>query len=266
MKLNEMPRVGSDAPTNPDRATTREQWKAAESVRRWRVTIDKAFAGLMEDRVLGPIVKGPRDSARLYTEGDRKGVKVPEKRWVKLDLNPGPKGPETNAPEPDVAIPTRPGETGRQALARIRTIIGKKISDIPELATIWDGVEKWILNKHALTQENMPTLYDNAQQLFWDRVAGKTPQGLAARKALAAAGLETTVGKGRAALLEGTDPRLRVEEIRVSLDHIKEKGQGQNWRLALDPTNLRLEMQLPNTERENSQQRHPELRPPLSNP
>ena len=123
-----------------------------------------------------------------------------------------------------------------------------------------------ILGETPLTKENYRKLYKRAQPLLWGRVAGKTPRGLAARKALAAAGFETTPGKTRAPLLEGTESRLRKEEIRISLDHVEEKAIGDNWQKTLDADNLRFEMEMPNKERENSQQRHPDLRPGAPTP
>jgi hypothetical protein len=47
----------------------------------------------------------------------------------------------------------------------------------------------------------------------------------------------------------------------LSLDHVQEKAQADNWQRALDADNLKFEFASPNTERENSQMRHPELRP-----
>jgi hypothetical protein len=43
---------------------------------------------------------------------------------------------------------------------------------------------------------------------------------------------------------------------------VEEKAQGNNWQKALDANNLQMEFARPNTERENKQMRHPELRQP----
>jgi hypothetical protein len=53
---------------------------------------------------------------------------------------------------------------------------------------------------------------------------------------------------------------MRDAEVRISLDHIEEKAQGNNWQLALDADNLEFTFAGPNSDREIVQMRHPELR------
>ena len=277
-----MPGEHDEAPTNPDRGTTREQWKGAEGKRRWEAGGKRRWAESLDEKAVddwgeglegkaaAPKVAGGPGSGYRFKEADgTTGKSVPHKRWVKLDMDPAsnPQNPE----RADVAVPKRAGETGPEAVARVRTVIGKTISDIPELARIWSDVKAQILSKTPLTRENMPTLYKRAQQMLWDRVAGVTPQGSAARKALALADSKAAQAKlaeagfglrkgSKAPVLEGTDPRLRVEEMRISLDHKDEKAIDDNWQKALDAENLQLEIEMVNKERENTQQRHEELR------
>lgn len=51
-----------------------------------------------------------------------------------------------------------------------------------------------------------------------------------------------------------------AQETRISLDHVLEKAQGDNWQYALDADNLKMEFHNPNSNRETVQMRHPDLR------
>jgi hypothetical protein len=159
-------------------------------------------------------------------------------------------------------IPRPPGETQRQAVARVRTVIGTRISDHPPLMKAWSQARAAVLQNNILTPGNKGKLYDKARNLFWTRVR----QDPAARKILTDAGFVLTGEASTAAKLQtsatpgSTARSIPVQEVTVSLDHIQEKGQGDNWKVALDGDNLRFEFCQPNTTREVTQQRHPELR------
>jgi len=68
-------------------------------------------------------------------------------------------------------------------------------------------------------------------------------------------------GRSTAPMLGNENAKIPDVEKRISLDHVEEKGQGAGWQKALDAANLKMEFARPNTERENKQMRHPELRP-----
>lgn len=239
-----VPRVGGEMPTNPDRRTSRAEWRRQESLRRWANAVDKAFDAPMEAIASTPAVKGTEKSG--FTIDDHR---VPQTRQRRVDLDADPAGP-------DFAIPRRSGESGAQALARIRTVIGKKISDIPVLDKLWNEARASVESREALTADNYAELYDRTRNAFWRRVTAKTPDGAAARAALEAVGLGFAPGKRGAARLQGIDPAVKDAEITVSLDHVKEKAQGDNWRHALDADNLELTFSMPNTNREVIQVRH----------
>ena len=248
-----MPRVGSEAPTDPDRGTSREEWKAMERKRRSLNALDKAFDEPLEERADDPAVKGGRLEYRDES-GNIVSKKVPTKKKSRVDI-------DAAAGQGDSPVPRRPGETSRQAVARVNKIIGKTISSVPELAKLWEKARARVLAEEPLTESSWRRLYPKARNVFWGLVAGEGPEAEAARTVLADAGLETTPGEARAPMLAKADPTLRKTERRISLDHKEEKAIGENWKKALDADNLQFEFQLPNSERENIQQRHPELRP-----
>jgi hypothetical protein len=264
-------RMGSDAPTNPDRATTKEEWKKAESRRRWGNAVD-ALTDAMDQDASTPMEKGGRIGGR----------KVPDQQIQRLDIDPAP---NKNDGSPfDYPVPTRDGETGRDAARRVRQVVGKTISEIPEFAEIWNEVREKIEAKEKLTKENWRSQYKEAALQFWraigsrprvGKVADRRPRAdetaanrrpkydyaSAARARLTEAGFTKTLGSPNAPTLEGADPNLREAEYRLSLDHIQPGSKADNWQEALDPRNLRLMFALPNSELFNSEQRHPSLDP-----
>ena len=153
-------------------------------------------------------------------------------------------------------IPVKPGETQMEGLARIKKVIGQKLSDIPAMEKLWNEARDNVLKKNTLTQDNYEELYDKTREAFWRRVR-KDPQ---ASQLLGGAGFGLSGGKTSAPLLTGAQSTIAVEDTRISLDHVVEKAQGDNWKKALDADNLRMEFASPNTEREIKQRRHPELR------
>jgi hypothetical protein len=243
-----VPTMGGDAPTNPDRGTSKEQWKAMESKRRWGNAVDQAGDSLEGEASTSKVTGGPKSG--YYIDE----TKVPPKPQSRLDIDADPTGP-------DASVPKRPGETGSQAAARVKTVIGKRISDIPELLKLWNDARASIESRRKLSASNYGDMYDATRDAFWRRVGGKTPEAAAARKILTDAGFRAIAGEETAPTLAGTDPKLKTAETKISLDHKEEKAIGDNWKKALDADNLQMEFAMPNTDRENRQARHPELRP-----
>jgi hypothetical protein len=243
-KSGKKPAKTAKAPPNPHR----EQYKAAEGVRRWRQRVDE-----WADRVFGPdpgsTIRAPRVTGRAQPRID--GKRVPGAPPVRLDRQ---------------HIPLRPGETADAAVARVSTVFGRKLSDYPFLQSLWNDARASVLRRRTLTADNYADLYDLTRNAFWRRVRGRGADALRARQHFADAGFDLPSGSSRAPELAINDPSIGRTERSVSLDHIEEKGQGQGWRKALDADNLRMEPAMPNTHRENIQMRHPELRPDAPRP
>lgn len=232
---------GGYHPDPGERRTTRAEHKAREGARRWKAAVDKAFEGDITEQGQTQKLTGGKE-ARVG--GKKVPIGDPEQR----------KHPE-NYLDTDT-VPRQPGETQRQAVARVRQIIGQKLSDIPLLAKHWDAARANTLKKEALTKHNYAKLYEKTRNAFWRRVR----RDQHATKMLSDAGFMLPEGKSSAPLLDKVPATVPVADTRVSLDHVLEKAQDSNWKLALDGDNLQLEFAQPNTEREVKQMRHPELR------
>ncbi|VWX50898.1 DUF4157 domain-containing protein [Novosphingobium sp. 9U] len=233
------PEWGGERPTNPDRGMSREEWKAQDSARRESNRIDRIV-----DAAEAPAVKGTAASG--YTIDGRR---VPQKQQRRVDMDAQPEGR-------DAPVPTRPGETARQAVARVRAIIGKRIADFPLLEKIWNESRAMAVSSEALSPTNYKKLYDATRNAFWRRITANTPEGKAARAIFDDSGMGFAEGKRGAARLQDVEGGIKRAETTVSLDHIQEKAIGDNWQLALDPANLMFEFAMPNTNRENIQMRH----------
>jgi hypothetical protein len=157
----------------------------------------------------------------------------------------------------------RPGESFGDAAARVRTIIGRKLSQNESIRTSWDAARAKVLKGRPLESitrdemlghgefEGKPSLYDQVRDQFWTDI-GNAP-GSKAAQALDHAGLK--FGDGLAPNLEVSRAGIPPGETKVSLDHILEKAQGENWRKAIDADNLRFEFSNPNSFREAIQVR-----------
>jgi hypothetical protein len=187
-----------------------------------------------------------RQGGRRYIEGRR----VPERSFNE------PRSGMRRLDADD--IPRRPGETRAQAVARVRDVIGRRISDTP-LRPIWDRVVARLTNGQpveSLGRERVLDVYARAQGEFWTEVANDP----AASRFLRDAGIDFEPGS-RAPLVQVNDPAaVPWFERKINLDHVLEKAIGDNWTRALDPTNLEFQPQGPNVYRETVQQRHPDLR------
>lgn len=146
-------------------------------------------------------------------------------------------------------------ETARDALARVRRVIGVRLDEIDSVGRCWNRARAQVLERYTLTSSNYADLYDRTRRIFWSNVRDDAE----AAEYFRHAGFEWVGGEGTAPLLR-TDAAVSATEIRVSLDHIAEKAIGDNWTKALDADNLRMEFAMPNTYREIIQARHPELR------
>lgn len=149
-------------------------------------------------------------------------------------------------------IPRRAGEKMRDALKRVRQIIGRKLSDIPEIRAAWDRARAHILSKNTLTEDNYLELYNKTRDRFWKEVRSDP----AAARHFVDAGFDLNGANTTAARLGGVDSAIPVNEITVSLDHIAEKAIGDNWKKAIDADNLEMTFSMPNTNREVIQKRH----------
>ncbi|MGD0810093.1 MAG: hypothetical protein ABSA91_10345, partial [Acidimicrobiales bacterium] len=238
------PDVGlSDRGVRPgpgERSETREEYRRRTSEERLR-------AGIAKD---APAIIDALDPENI--EVDR----VTGKKHPRIEDTAVPGRPPRRMDIEDIS--RLPGETQREALARVKTVIGHKISEFQALEHLWNEAKSMVLSKNTLTSENYVELFDKTREAFYRRVRGDP----GALDIFAHAGLAPT-GKdaSSAPTLQGTAGGQRVEDLRLSLDHVQEKAQADNWQRALDADNLKFEFASPNTERENSQMRHPELRP-----
>jgi len=163
----------------------------------------------------------------------------------------------------------------KKAMERINKVMGRKISDIPELKKHWEAAREHVLKGKQPTDYNKETvnkrLYKDAQKKFWENVRNDP----AAVDFLKKQGFEFE-GKGGAAVAvlgpQGTQKTERGnvtdQERRISLDHIEEKAQGENWKKALDGENLELMFQNANSWKEIVQvkfgMREPVVQPKLA--
>ena len=98
---------------------------------------------------------------------------------------------------------------------------------------------------HPPTRELMIELYDVVRERFWIEVR-RDPT---ARAFFENGGLAFPKGSNGAPLIYGYEkyPKAIWDELRLSLDHIEPKAQGQGWRRSVDPTNLRFLIARDNT-------------------
>ncbi len=239
---------GRTSPTG-SRPAVRPQFDSSED---WSNAVEQWAEGNLADKASVPRAK--REPLTGGLEVNRvDGRKLPLRPQPRLDIQD---------------LPLRPGESPRQALARVRSIIGTRISDHPVLRQAWDQARTEALKNRRLAESDRPGTgtravrrgrFDLATEtfsLFWRNVQ-RAP---AASKIFTDAGFELP-GRGRGAVLIGVGPGIPIKERTVSLDRIQEQAQQGNGSPALDADNIRFEFHQPKYEREAIQQRHPELRP-----
>lgn len=179
-------------------------------------------------------------------------------------------------------LPRRPGETARQAVARVRQVVGKTIDDIPGASKLWNQARRTVMGGTRLTSKNAVSFYERTRPVFW-RLVRNNP---AVRTRFERAGFEFTGSSGSAPVIRGIRPnqvvyqgprgtaprttppprtgpgrttvtrrpRISPRELRLSLDHTSRKSV--DWRSALDPKNLQIMPERPNWFREVVQSRH----------
>jgi hypothetical protein len=249
-----------------DRSMTREQWKAQHRKRRLNASIgasiDRAFEKLEHADKSGgvevPKVTGGKSDPRIDDTAVPGPRRLPGNEQQKVK-------PDGNLEDPRERIldmqhvSRHEGETGRQALARVRSLIGHRLSEFPALEALWNDAKQSVLSRSSLTADNKGELYERTRKAFWRRVRGNTPEGERARALLETAGFRLPKRKTRAAQLV-VEGDVFKEDLTMSLDHVEEKGHGDGWRKALDADNLSMEFAAPNSEREIKQMRHSDLR------
>jgi hypothetical protein len=155
----------------------------------------------------------------------------------------------------------RAGESYRDSLARTLDVIGMKISDHPDVWEVWNRAREKVLAGRSIDDlgrdemlgkgafDGKSSMYDKVRDQFWADI-----RGTGARSTMENAGL--MFGDEPAPNLETSNPNVNPGDVKVSLDHIDEKAQGDNWKRAIDGDNLRFEFADPNTFREIWQVRH----------
>lgn len=183
-----------------------------------------------------------------------------EKSGFKVDDTKIPKRQRRLIDVTDVMTEAELKELGKggykKAMDRIHEVIGKKISDIEVLKVHWDEARKKVLKGKEVTDykpDVVIDMYKSAQRRFWENVR-KDP---AAVEYLKKHGFELEGDSGAAVAVLGPQGKATTErgnitnqERRVSLDHIEEKAQGDNWKKALDADNLELMFQNANSQKE----------------
>ncbi|EOR94492.1 hypothetical protein ADIARSV_2338 [Arcticibacter svalbardensis MN12-7] len=143
----------------------------------------------------------------------------------------------------------------KKAMDRINKVMGRKISDIDELKAHWESARKDVLKGKQVTdykKETVIEMYHTARRKFWENVK-RDP---AAVEFLKKNGFEMEGDGAPLAVLgpQGKEATTRGnvtnQERRISLDHIEEKAQAENWLKALDADNLELMFQNANSWKE----------------
>lgn len=183
-----------------------------------------------------------------------------EKSGFKIDDTRIPKRQRRQIDVTDIMTEAEIKELGKggykKAMDRINSVMGKKISDIPELKKHWDDAREEVLKGKEVTDYKPAVVidkYKDAQRKFWEKIR-KDP---AAVEFLKKNGFELEGDRGAAVAVLGPQGKLTTErgnvtnqERRISLDHIVEKAQGDNWKKALDADNLELMFQNANSWKE----------------
>ncbi len=233
---SEATRVAADA------ATFEGKLREADDLRRhlFGMTdkeIDNALEGMESLNVTG----GPKSGYKIDE------TKIPKRQRRQIDVT-------------DLMTEAEIKELGtaggyKKAMERINKVMGRKISDIDELKGHWEAARKDVLKGKEVTDYKKDTvieMYHTARRKFWENVK-KDP---AAVEFLKTQGFEM---EGNGAPLAVLGPRgaettqrgnVTNQERRISLDHIEEKAQAENWEKALDADNLELMFQNANSWKE----------------
>ena len=237
-----------------------EQLKQADDLRKHLFgftdkEVDDALEGMEAGKVTGGVKSGHKID----------DVRIPKRQRRQIDVS-------------DIMTEDELKELGKggykNAMDRINKVMGKKISDVPELKKHWDAARKDVLKGKEPTDYSRDTvigMYKDAQKKFWENVR-KDPGAV---DFLKKQGFEFEGDRGAAMATLGPQGKQTTErgnitnqERRISLDHIQEKAQGDNWKMALDAENLELMFQNANSWKEIVQvkfgMREPVVQPKLA--
>ncbi len=192
------------------------------------------------------------DIERFVDEIDE-AAKVPKVKGGKIEDRRVPTGKVRRMEAEDIPRLTKTESLG-QVKARIQTVIGKTIADDPAIRQLWDEAAAEVMRGKRLTKDNAAIMYDRTRNKFWKKVRNNPDR-------FRHAGFAFPRSEQRAPYLGGMRKNVPDAEFTISLDHSAEKAIANNWKLALDPTNLVYEFAAPNSWREIVQMRHPMLRP-----
>jgi hypothetical protein len=163
--------------------------------------------------------------------------------------------------------------------ARMKRVIGKKIADIPELVACWEPHAGTVRRKPPQTavehvdalwdskgrrrpvdsvgKQGMLDAYEAARGYFWDEVRKHPAAKQFLEDGNIGGGLEsgdTGAAFVRTKKRSAKRPKLSEKQSRLSLDHNRRKASPGNWRHALDPKELTIEFDNPNSLKESIQQ------------
>lgn len=160
----------------------------------------------------------------------------------------------------------------KMALERVGAVMGKKVSEVDLLKKHWETAKTAVLKGKAVEDYSKDTvnkkLYPAARRMFWQLVR-KDPAAVAF---LNEKGFEFKSKRGAPLAVLGpvgkntSKGKITNQERRVSLDHIDEKAQGENWKKALDADNLEFMFQNANSNKETVQVRHKMRAPSIPDP
>jgi hypothetical protein len=203
---------------------------------------DKEIDAAMESLEPGRITGGKKSGYKID------GIRMPKRLRRAIDVL-------------DIMNPAELLELGKggwkKAMDRMNKVMGKKISDIDELRDAWNAARAEVLGPGKqptdYSREEVIAMYGKAQSKFWQNVR-KNQKAMEFLKAqgfeLAGDGGAALAGLGPKGQESTTRGHITDQERRVSLDHIDEKAQGDNWKRALDADNLELMFQNANSWKE----------------
>jgi hypothetical protein len=132
-------------PAPGTRTETRAEYRARSGRERWAAAVDQFLDENFADRVEVPRVTGGQSNPRIG------GRAVPGRPPQRIDIE---------------NIPRLPGETQRQALARVRGVVSQPISAFPRLEALWNAARASVLSRNTLTSSNYGELYDATRRGF----------------------------------------------------------------------------------------------------
>jgi len=219
---------------------------------------------------------------------------VPSLRDIKEALKKAEKGevPQDEQPKPadlrrmpesrlDIegkkvgGVPEKPGQIlRRDVVQRANRVLGVRLGGNNNAApqAVVDAWERAnAARRPGLTATNWPDEYVNAQRAFWRAVRRDAAArqffrdgGFVFPEEIPAAvwrGRGQEPAKGGAPILEAAAASdVDIEEFRITLDHVRPKSTGDNWRFAVDGDNLELRMHADNSKLQHLETKLAELR------